>query len=364
VAVHFVYATYPGSSLLARVGRRAVILAQKCGISASCFWDRFDVDSASWPVRAPLSITAHVLQALQARGEVALYDWNERVSIKGGNSDVLLGHPYPDDDSRVWNRSCREGRFAARIAMTPLSHQMVEICGRLDPYVSMVDAILGIMGPYWYDTWEGSALAHWRNKIVPIDMAVDVDRFPKVKMRFNPPGKRKFFYLGWSGPQKGTHLLSILFGLAKGNQCVAIGPGRPFANVEHRPAAKLDMAYLHRLADECDFFITMGVSDANPTTILESMAWGFPVCCTPQSGYYNMPELLSLSITDMRHNLAVLEMLQNAPASELHARAQAARTLVARKYTWQRFTDTAMGALDDIGRARGFDPWGPTRRSH
>ncbi len=362
MTIHFVYPTFPGDGVFPRLRRRIAHAAQGYGLPLGCIADRWHVNTEAWPDRAPLSITANVLRVLQARGNVALYDWSEQLCIEGGDADVLLGHPYPDDDSRVWNRSCREGRFGARIAMTPLSHQMAEICGRFDPYLPVLDAIFGIMGPYWYETWESSALAHWKDRIVPIDMAIDIDRFPMVKKRFNPPGKRTYFYLGWTGPQKGTHLLSILFGLAKGSRCIAIGPGGAFANVEHRPEATLDTTYLRRLADECDFLITMGVSDANPTTILESMAWGFPVCCTPQSGYYNMPELVNLSITDMRYNVSVLEMLQSAPDGELHARAQAARALVKHHYTWQRFTDTVLGALDEICRVKGFDPWGHTRR--
>ena len=104
--------------------------------------------------------------------------------------------------------------------------------------------------------------------------------------------------------------------------------------------------YLERLAEECDFLLAPGVSDANPTVVLEAMAWGFPVACTPQSGYYNMPEILPLSIGDMRQNVEVLDTLQETDERELLARADAARTLVATKYTWERFTGTLNAALD------------------
>ena len=357
MTIHFVYAAAPGRGLADRGHYRAARFAQKMGAPISLVGPRTSAETSSWPPRAPFSITASVYEALKARGRTLLYDWAERVPIAGGAQDILIGHPFPDGEERVWNRACREGEFALRIAMLPLSHQMAEINGRFDPYIPLVDAVFGIMGPYWIDTWQDSALAHWKEKIVPIDMAIDMVLFPRVKKRFNPPGKRKFFYIGGSGSQKGTHLLPILFGQARNHRCVWIGHGPAVPNVERRSWAVFDESYLTRLAGECDFFLTLGVSDANPTTILECMAWGFPVCCTPQSGYYNMPEVVPMSITEMRHNVETLDRLQHAPEEQLLAQADAARTLVESHYTWDRFIRTVIGGIEKAAASKGFDPW-------
>ena len=59
-----------------------------------------------------------------------------------------------------------------------------------------------------------------------------------------------------------------------------------------------------------------------------------------------LPEILPLSIGDMRQNVEVLDTLQETDERELLARADAARTLVATKYTWERFTGTLNAALD------------------
>jgi glycosyltransferase involved in cell wall biosynthesis len=284
-----------------------------------------------------------------------LYDLSERVLVRGGKDDVLVGHYCPGDESTVWKRSMLEGEFCIKIAMNPLSYQMAEICGELDPYVADVDSIFGIMGNYWYDTWEKGPLAHWKSKIIPLDMALDIQRFPQVKTRFNPPGRRKFLYIGWSGPQKGTHLLSILFGLAGArHRCVWVGSGPSVPNVEHRPPASFTQEYLKAIASECDFLITMGVSDANPTTVLEAMAWGFPVCCTPQSGYCDRQEVYPLSITDMAHNLQMLDYLQGIHDEELLERATVAREIVARKYTWRQFTEKVLEGLGRVAARKGI----------
>ncbi len=354
--IHFVYAAPTSPHVAGRIRQRAILAGQRVGVPISYVGARSAVRTDRWPSRAPTSITAHVYHALAARADTRLYDLREHVAIRGGGGDVLLGHYLAGDESGVWQRACREGRFDVRVAMNPLHHQMSEVCAELDPYVPMVDRVFGIMGPYWYDTWRASALAHWFPKIVPFDMAIDIAAFPRLKTHFNPPGRRRFLYIGWAGAQKGTHLLSILFGLAKSQHCVAVGPRRPLPNLECRHRILFTLPYLQRLAEECDCLLVPGVSDANPTVVLEAMAWGFPVACTPQSGYYNIPEVLPLSITDMTHNLAMLDLLQEADESELTARADAARALIATHYTWERFTTNLVEALNQVMIEKGLEP--------
>lgn len=359
MTIHLVYATAPGNArdLGARLRRRAVAAGQARGLPLSLVGRRDAVDVAGWPERAPVTITARLYQALRARAPTRLYDWTERVRVEAGPGDVLVGHPFPGDDGRAWNRACLEAGAGVRVALLPLSHRMAEANAFLDPFVPHVDAILGIMGPYWWDTWRQGPFAHWAGKLTPVDMAIDVARFPRVKRRFNPPGRRTFVYLGGEGAQKGTHLLSILFGLARRHRCVWIGNGRPVPNVEHRGFAELTPDYVRRLAEECDVLVTMGVSDANPTTILEAMAWGLPVACTPESGYHRMPELAALSTTDMAHNLAVLDRLQDAPEQALAAQADAARRRVEADFGWDRLLATVLGGIERAARARGVEPW-------
>ncbi len=359
MTVHLAYATAPGNArdLPSRLRRRLVGAAQERGLPVGLLGPRDAVPVEGWPARAPVTITARLYQALRARGPTRLYDWTERVAVPAGPEDVLVGHPFPGDDRRVWNRACLEGRAGLTVALLPLSHRMAEANAFLDPYVPRLDAILGIMGPYWWDTWRQGPFAHWADKLTPVDMAIDVDRFPRVKRGFNPPGRRTFVYLGGEGAQKGTHLLSILFGQARRHRCIWIGNGRPIPNVEQRGFAELTPDFVRRLADEADVFVTMGVSDANPTTILEAMAWGFPVCNTPESGYHGLPELTPLSTTDMRHNLEVLDRMQDAPEAALLAQADAARRRVEADYGWDRFLSTVLGGLTRAALKKGLAPW-------
>ena len=196
--------------------------------------------------------------------------------------------------------------------------------------------------------WDTGPFAHWTPKLRHLNMAVDCTKFAHLKKRFNPPGKRRFFFIGNSGGYKGTHLLSLLFGLAKDQQCAWIGSDRSWPNLIHHPSATLDTTYMEQVAEECDFFVTMGDSDANPTTILEAMAWGFPVCCTPESGYLDDAIFYRLSTRDMRHNLSVLDQLQKTPSAELLDRAAHARTVVEQDFSWARFGSTVRSEVERL----------------
>jgi glycosyltransferase involved in cell wall biosynthesis len=344
--IHFVYASTPGERALDRLRGKTTRVAQKMGLPMPYVLGRDTLDTSRWPAHAPLSITHHVLRALRGLDNVRFYDYKERVAIRNRPGDVLIGHPFPVDRATVFNRACLHGRFAARVALTPMHYGMPQYTEVIAPALDACDHILGIMGPYWFDTWSQGPFTRWTPKLTRVDMAIQIDRFPRVKRTFNPPGRRKFLFIGNGEPYKGAHLLSQLFGLAQGrHSCVWIGSDRAFPHLERRPRLRLQGEVMERLAAECDVFVTMGISDANPTTILEAMAWGFPVACTPQSGYYKMEELKEFSTTDMAHNLALLDWFQSADEAELLRQADRARKLVETGFTFERFTGTVVDTL-------------------
>jgi len=344
--IHFVYASTPGTGTMARLRGKASRVAQALGLPLGYVTDRDNLDTSRWPAHAPLSITHHVLRALRGLDEVRFYDWKERVAVRHGPEDVLIGHPFPGDLTTAFNRACLQGRFAVRVALTPMHYGLPQYCQAIAPALDACDHILGIMGPYWFDTWSEGPFARWAPKITHLDMAIETTHFPRVKRAFNLPGRRKFLFIGNGEPYKGAHLLSQLFGLVGGkHRCVWIGADRDLPNLERRSSQRLRGAVMEQLAAECDIFLTMGISDANPTTILESMAWGFPVACTPQSGYYRMSEIKELSTTDMAHNLAVLDALQSAGEDELLQQADRARSLVETRFTFERYTRTVVDTL-------------------
>ncbi len=299
------------------------------------------------PLPAPYSITVNLHRYLAARSDVKLYDWREKGIIELKPDDVLIGHPHPDPETLVQQALRSGARCRLKALMFPIHHALPEFNEYALPLMERADVVLGIMGPYWYDTLESSFLAQWKKKIVRLDLAVSAAEFPLVKKQFNAPGKRGYLYIGNNRPEKGIEALSAtLERLEKYPRgWVGGGPDIPHAT---RIAGyrELTREFIAGLAERYDIFLNTSISDANPATILEAMAWGFPVACTPESGYYNMPTIVSLSTTDIDANVAALEELQQAPEERLTELSRANRALVETQYTWEQFCGAVWSQLE------------------
>lgn len=312
---------------------------------------RLSVDTR--PLRAPYSIALNLCRYLRERSPTKLYDIEERGAIRLDKEDVLLGHPWPDPETIVQQTLRKAGPCRCKALIVPVHHGLPDINQYLLPLLDQVDLVFGIMGDYWYDTLEDSFLADLRHKLVRLDMAVATDEYPLIKQRFNPPGQRGYFYIGSDRPEKGVDILDRTMGKLGGPRAGVIG----CKSLDNVPAiaegALLTPTFMQKLAQDYDFFVNTSRSDANPTTILEAMAWGFPVACTPQSGYYKMPSIMELSCTDIDHNVEVLRELQHAPEERLLALSRQNRQRVETHYTWERFCGTVWAHLKQHLRERG-----------
>ena len=298
------------------------------------------------PLAAPYSITVNLLRALRREARCKLYDWREAGGIEYGPDDIVLGHPHPDPDTPIQRAFASDRPCRAKVLLFPIHHALPAVNAYALPLLDRADRVLGIMGPYWYDTLAQSVFAPWRHKITRLDMAVDAAQYPWVKRRFNPPGRRGYLHIGYNVPEKGPQVLAAAMAGLTEFRRGWIGAGEEIPHIPRlTPFAALTPAYVAGLASDYDVFVNTSVSDANPTTILEAMAWGFAVACTPQSGYYAMPTLSALSVDDARTNIAVLRGLQFAPSETLAEAAAANRRLVETHYTWERFCGTVRQTL-------------------
>jgi len=65
--------------------------------------------------------------------------------------------------------------------------------------------------------------------------------------------------------------------------------------------------------------LTVGSADANPTTILEAMAWGLIPICTPTSGYMGIPSIPNVPVGNAATAAATVRRLLHVDESELVA---------------------------------------------
>jgi glycosyltransferase involved in cell wall biosynthesis len=301
----------------------------------------------SAPLAAPYSITVNLMRFLQKKLPCRLYDWQEHGTINYGPDDIVLGHPHPKQNTVIQQAFLSDKPCRAKILILPIHHAIASVNQYVIPLLDKADAVLGIMGPYWHDTLGDSFLAPWQHKIVRVDMALNAQDYPWIKRKFNAPGNRGFLHIGYNVPEKGPEVLAATMQRLPEFRKGWIGAGDEILYVPRiTPFAYLTPEYIRKLAETYDIFVNTSVSDANPTTILEAMAWGFPVACTPQSGYYEMPSLMPLSTTDIGANVDVLTKMQYASNESLQALSQINRRLIETHYTWERFCGTVWQTLE------------------
>jgi len=261
------------------------------------------------------------------------------------DTDVVIGHPHPNRSTIIWKLF--ESKCAKKYLLWPFHTQIPQLNRYAKGLAVLADKLFLISGPYWTDTLARTEYTEWASKIVRVDNAVDGLIFTPRKKRFNPPGKHGLFVFGRSGVEKGTEQL---FELLKKTDYPVVVAGHYEQNdlriISGRPNTKI-LGHIDWLNEEqtkcifeiCDFAVGMPISDASPTTLLESMAVGLVPITTPQCGYY-YPSFLLLSLKDMEHNLLTLKHAQSMSEEELELLQKQNRVLIEQQHNWQRFCDT------------------------
>jgi len=248
----------------------------------------------------------------------------------------LLGHVWNEPDTIVWKALADEA-FVKKYIIGPYNHNPIGVVAAYDA-VKQCDKFFAICGDYWIDTLQQSPFYDFKDKIVQLNMAIDVNDYPVVKTTFNEPGKRKFLYIGRSAPEKGTDLLEKIAENIpgfRGGYLSARGGGIKGWEKLDIPR-QLTPDVMMKVADEYDFFINMSRTDAQATTILEAMCWGFPVLCTRQSGY-TQDNFFYLDLDDMNKNIEVIDHVQYIDEQELKQMSIGNREKVKELYNWETF---------------------------
>lgn len=200
-------------------------------------------------------------------------------------------------------------------------------------------ALLG--GKIWFDNWDQSLWKDYMIKSkVRLDMGINATSYSVVKKKFNPKGKRGFFYVGsalWykNIPQLekiAEQMSEYTFGYVGG------GPIKGWKQIAS--FADLDEGFMSKISEKYDFFVNVS-RDAQVTTVLEQMCFGMVVACTPESGYV-CPSLVSLTTDDTSYNVEMLKKLQDMDENELLEIAKKNREFVIQHHPWKQFTDAVL----------------------
>jgi glycosyltransferase involved in cell wall biosynthesis len=310
---------------------------------------------------APDTIGRQLGQHLEAWYKVIYYNWSDRGVIRPEPGDVLLGHPHPDRNT-IFRRSLGQSGWHRRLMLAPFNHGDLRQIAFEDSVVPNCDLILAITGPHWFRTLADSRCSHWRPKMIHLDMAVDRSDYPPLKKSFGAPGERRVLYMGHSGRGKNTPYLSKIAALLPETDIAWIGRGaRPIDGLTALGFIDYDFQSGRDLLARFDFLLTVGNADANPTTILEAMAWGLIPICTPTSGYAGIPSIPNVPADDAPAAAAIVRRLLYADESDLLAMQSANWQLLDEHYTWDRFAAQVVDAIEST-ESPPLLPESPKRR--
>ena len=297
-------------------------------------------------ISTPDTIGRHLKEALEKHYEVKTYRYNSFHIIKPGSADVLLGHWHPNPLTTF--------RMSARLKgwqrILPLAPFCPDPTGWHNAFakttIKYCDRYLAITGNAWMNRVKRSPFQHWEPKLVHLDLAVDRMEFPLLKTKYNSPGKRKFLYIGHTAWCKNTEFLEELAKQLPNTHFSWAGFGRILKNVASLGVVDFSEKYAHNLLNEYDFLLMPSSSDANPTTILEAMAWGLIPLSSLQSGYEGFPSIRNLSIENLEEAVSTIENLQFIPESKLKEWQKENIKLLDQHFNWERFCNQVLEEIE------------------
>ncbi len=259
--------------------------------------------------------------------------------------DALVGHPHPFPGT-TFRRSAARAGWERVIDLAPYHHGDDVQVAFHEHVLPQCDLFLAITGGFWFRGVPESPFAHWLPKMVHVDLAIDRGEFPPLERRFAAPGARRFVFIGRSSWTKNVEYVAAIAARAPELNLAWIGDGDPIPGVEAFGRHDLSSSEARRLLAGFDFMLTVGRADANPATILESMAWGLVPVCTPQSGYAGEAGIVNVPLDDVDGAVAVLRDLQAAPTARLEELRDANIAALDRHFNWERFSAQVIDAIE------------------
>jgi hypothetical protein len=302
------------------------------------------------PNRAPHSHSRHLLHEFKKYGKVRFYSLYEKGVIHLKPDDIFFGQPVPqggfglgprpetDDHESITSRTLRENidNNHNKFFFIPFANDPVLMSWAKDLAFNYADKVILQGGEFWTRDWKNNVFGQLDQKnVLRVNNAIDPNDYYFIKKSFNPPDKRKFLYIGHTAWYKNTVELERIASQMPGFVGGHIGGGI-IKGWKNYGFSDFTPEFLKNLADEYDIFINTSSGDANATTILENICFGFPVACTPETGF-EYPSIIKLSTTDTAENIKKLTAMKNMSESELKKLVEENMKFVKKYYTWDNF---------------------------
>jgi len=288
-------------------------------------------------VSTPDAIGRQLKKSLEQHYEVITYNYDTFQIIKPEKGDVLLGHWHPNPFT-IFRMSARIEGWKRVLALAPFCPDPTGWQNAFgNKIIKNCDRFLAITGNAWMKRLKKSPFHHWEPKIIHLDLAVDRGDFPVIKEHFNPVEKRRFLYIGHTAWYKNIPFLEKLSEKLPETEFAWMGGKKPLKNIKGLGKFDFSNKEAKELIQEYDFLITVGFADANPTTILEAMAWGLIPICSVQSGYEGFSGIRNIPIDNIDDAVKTIKSLQSVSEEELNKWQKENLALLDKQFNWKRF---------------------------
>lgn len=301
------------------------------------------------PIRAPHSISYHLLRELKKKYPVRFYSLYEHLSPKLSKGDIFLGQPLPaggfnesrpvdDDHTSVTSVGIRKNPGGNNFLILPYTHDPLYVSWLKNLLMDHTGGVIFIAGQIWERNWNLSPFADIPiSRKLHVNMAISPTDYPVVKKNFNLKGKRKYLYIGHTAWYKNTKELERIAEKMPEYEFAHIGEGEVKGWKKISSFVGLTPEFMTKIALEYDIFVNTSTGDPQATTILEQMCFGIVVACTPESGY-DYESLVRLNTNDTEFNVNVLKDLQNKEEVDLIEIAKRNRQNAEKYHSWDTFT--------------------------
>ena len=297
-------------------------------------------------ISTPDTIGRHLHHALEKHYQVTTYNYDEIKIIQPGNSDILIGHWHPNPLT-IFRMSAQKKGWKRVLALAPFCPHPTGWHNAFgNKIIKNCDRFLAITGNAWMNRLKDSPFHHWEPKIVHLDLAVDRVDFPFIKKNFNPAGKRRFLYIGHTAWCKNISFLENLAKELPETDFAWMGGNQSLKKIKGLGKFDFSEQEAKNLIQDYDFFLTVGTADANPTTILEAMAWGLIPVCSVQSGYEGFSGIQNISIDLIEDAVATIKNLQSVPEEQLRLWQHENLECLDGHFNWERFCSQVLDEIE------------------
>ncbi len=284
---------------------------------------------------APNVIGWKIYDFLSKNYDVKVYNWDKFDIIVPNKGDILIGHPHPNPFT-IFHRSFFNTNWGKKIVLTPFNCDLKQNAF-LDKYIYAADVYAAITGNFWALNMYSSHFSHWAPKFSALDLAVDRSVFPNLKESFNKVGSRNIIYIGHTGWRKNTKYLEEIAAQNLDFTFYWCGKGKPLKGFIPLGYLNFDDESSKEIISRMDFSITVGEFDANPTTILESMAWGIIPICTKSSGYDKYESIINVPLNNVKKVTKILTELSLKNCESLKEIQDQNFELLDKEFNWDIF---------------------------